>query len=83
MSAFSQNKYLVAAALASIPFGLSGSWLWSMHAMQKQQMEDFKRRVRVVVQSRLERGDSVEQLTAESVLRDLAAIERARVLEKK
>ena len=46
--------------------------------MQNQQMEDFQRRVRLVVQARLEQGETAEPLTADSVLRDLAAIERAK-----
>lgn len=52
-----RNQLLIAAALASIPFGLSGAWLWSMHAMQTKQLEDFQRRVRLVVQGVVKRQE--------------------------
>jgi hypothetical protein len=78
-----KQSLLIAAALACIPFGLSGAWLYSLNQMEDNQIEDFRRRVRLVVRARLEQeGPDSANLTADSVLRDLMEVERAKRMKQ-
>lgn len=73
---------VVAAALASVPLGLSGAWMWAVFEADRQQLREFDRKVRAVVAARLDAvesgGGGVVSLTPEEVLATLAAVERQR-----
>lgn len=71
-----QSNHMIAAVAASIPIGIVGAWIWTMHDLEQQQRDDLERKVRIVVQAKLEAGE--DNMTAGDVLRDLAAIEKAR-----
>lgn len=74
-----RRSWMVGAALASIPLGLSGAWLYSANTLHKKGRAEFERKVRLVVQAKLEDGE--RDLTVADVLRDLEAVERERALQ--
>ena len=71
-----QRRWIVGAALASIPLGVSGAWMLTANAMHEEGRADFERKVRLVVQAKLESGQ--RDMTVAEVLRDLELVERER-----
>jgi hypothetical protein len=71
-----QRRWIVGAALSTIPLGFSAAWLMTANAMHEGDRADFERRVRMVVQAKLEDGQ--RDLTVAEVLRDLEVVERER-----
>jgi len=77
-----QRRWIVGAALATIPLGVSGAWLLTANAMHEEGRADFERKVRMIVQAKLENGQ--RDMTVAEVLRDFETVERERrELERK